>query len=116
MPPQDAAAPVGLDRDLATGWIEGLNLGARPPFSFSRLGDGQSNLTYLVSDARGDSWVLRRPPLGVLLASAHDVAREHHILKSLEGAPVPVPRQIALRPADADLDVPLVLMENVAGI
>src|SRR6201999_3139206 len=82
----------------------------------SRLGDGKSNLTFLVVDAAGVQRVLRRPPLGELLPSAHDVAREHPVLSSLVDTPVPIPRPIALREPDDQLDVPLLLMEHVPGV
>jgi aminoglycoside phosphotransferase (APT) family kinase protein len=72
-------------------------------------------LTYLVTDAQGSRWVLRRPPFGKLLPSAHDVAREHRVISRLVGTPVPVPRTIALRPPDEVVDVPMLLMEFVDG-
>ncbi|MGH3804977.1 MAG: phosphotransferase, partial [Pseudonocardiaceae bacterium] len=75
---------VGLNEDAVSAWIAGLGVGAIAPLSFERIGNGQSNLTYAVSDAGGGRWVLRRPPLGHLLASAHDVVREHRILSSLQ--------------------------------
>ena len=61
-------------------------------------------------------WVLRRPPLGELLASAHDVEREYRILSALEGTDVPTPRPLALTSDPAVTDSPLVLMEYVDGI
>jgi aminoglycoside phosphotransferase (APT) family kinase protein len=106
----------GIDLELIGGWIEALGIGARGPFATSRLGHGKSNLTYLLSDSNGKRWVLRRPPLGELLPSAHDVAREHRVLSSLVATPVPVPAPIALRPPDAAVDVPLLLMEHVEGV
>jgi aminoglycoside phosphotransferase (APT) family kinase protein len=59
---------------------------------------------------------LRRPPLGELLPSAHDVAREYRILSRLIDTAVPTPRPIALREPDGRLDVPLVLMEHLQGV
>ena len=46
------------------------------PLEFELIAGGRSNLTYRVTDAVGRSWVARRPPLGHLLPSAHDVVRE----------------------------------------
>jgi len=57
-----------------------------------RVGLGQSNLTYRLTDERDGVWVLRRPPVGELLESAHDVLREARILTALSGTGVPVPR------------------------
>jgi aminoglycoside phosphotransferase (APT) family kinase protein len=105
----------GIDLDLVGAWIESLEIGATGPLTFSRLGHGKSNLTYLLTDAVGNRWVLRRPPLGNLLPSAHDVAREHRVLSSLVPTPVPVPTPIALRPPDEAIDVPFLLMEHVEG-
>ena len=63
-----------------------------------RVGVGQSNLTYLVTDQSGSRWVARRPPRGALLASAHDVEREARILESLADTDVPVPRVHGVAP------------------
>jgi aminoglycoside phosphotransferase (APT) family kinase protein len=95
-------------------WVERLGIAFTGPLSFERLGLGQSNLTYLVRDADNREWVLRRPPLGQLLASAHDVAREARILSALQDTPVPTPKVHGLT-RDAD-QVPLLLMEYVDGL
>ncbi|MFD7004988.1 MULTISPECIES: phosphotransferase family protein [Rhodococcus] len=107
---------VGLNEDAVSAWIAGLGVGAIAPLSFERIGNGQSNLTYAVSDAGGGRWVLRRPPLGHLLASAHDVVREHRILSSLQGSDVPVPKILGLTDDPEVTDAPLVLMSYVAGV
>ena len=48
-----------------------------PPLEFEAIAGGRSNLTYTVTDADDQRYVLRRPPLHSVLESAHDVAREH---------------------------------------
>ena len=106
---------LGLDPAAVTRWIEGLGLQAAAPLSFERIGLGQSNLTFLVSDVDGRCWVLRRPPLGHLLASAHDVAREARILMALEDTAVPTPAIYGLSQDSAVSEVPLLLMEYVDG-
>lgn len=106
----------GVDFASISDWIGGLGIGAVSPLSFERIGNGQSNLTYAVSDAGGSRWVLRRPPLGRLLASAHDVVREYRILSSLQNTTVPVPKMIAVCTDEAVSDVPLVLMSYVDGV
>jgi len=106
---------IGLDAPKVEKWIDGLGIGARPPLTFSRVGAGQSNLTFLVRDADGNRWVLRRPPLGKLLASAHDVAREHRILTSIESSSVPTPAVYGLCTDPEITDVPLMLVEYVDG-
>jgi len=107
---------LGLDPIAVTGWIEGLGVAAAGPLSFERIGLGQSNLTFLVSDVDGHRWVLRRPPLGHLLASAHDVAREARILMALEDTAVPTPAIYGLAQDPAVSEVPLLLMEYVDGL
>jgi aminoglycoside phosphotransferase (APT) family kinase protein len=106
---------LGLDPAAVTRWIEGLGLQAAAPLSFERIGLGQSNLTFLVSDVDCRRWVLRRPPLGHLLASAHDVAREARILMALEDTAVPTPAIYGLSQDSAVSEVPLLLMEYVDG-
>ena len=70
--------------------------GSEPPLVFDMIVGGHSNLTYLVEDAQGRKSVLRRPPTGAVLATAHDMAREHRILSGLAESAVPVPPTLAL--------------------
>jgi aminoglycoside phosphotransferase (APT) family kinase protein len=87
-----------------------------PPFDLERVGEGQSNLTYLVRDASGGTVVLRRPPTGDILPSAHDMAREYQVLTGLASADMPVPRPLALC---EDLEVTgavFYVMEHVDGL
>ncbi len=105
-----------LDFSAVSEWIGELGIGAVSPLAFDRVGNGQSNLTFSVSDAGGSRWVLRRPPLGHLLASAHDVEREYRILSALQNTGVPVPKTIALCTDEKVSDVPLVLMSYVDGV
>ncbi|MEU9115185.1 phosphotransferase family protein [Streptomyces sp. NPDC048483] len=106
---------VGVDAAAVSRWFETLGVDFAGPLVFDRIGLGQSNLTYLVRDRGDRRWVLRRPPLGHLLASAHDVAREARILTALEGTAVPIPRVLGLTDDPAVTDVPLLLMEFVDG-
>lgn len=108
------AGPLGIDPPAIARWIAQLGISVTRPLRFERIGLGQSNLTYLVSDAADHRWVLRRPPLGTLLASAHDVAREAKILSALQDTAVPTPRVYGLT-RDVD-DVPLLLMEYIDGV
>lgn len=110
-----ADALAGIDLDQVGPWVETLGVAAVGPFHASRIGHGKSNLTYLLTDAEGARWVLRRPPLGKILPSAHDVTREHKVISGLVRTPVPVPQPIGLREPDDAIDVPLLLMEYVAG-
>jgi len=104
---------VGLDVAATARWIESLGIELVEPLELERIGLGQSNLTYLVRDQAGHRWVLRRPPLGSLLASAHDVKREARILTALEDTEVPTARVLGV--ADPD-EAPLALIEYVDGV
>ncbi|MEO6793642.1 MAG: phosphotransferase family protein [Mycobacterium sp.] len=108
------AEVLGVDPAMVARWIAQLGIPVTRPLRFERIGIGQSNLTYLASDAADHRWVLRRPPLGQLLASAHDVAREARILAALQDTDVPTPRVYGLT-RDTH-DVPLLLMEYVDGV
>ena len=110
------AGPAGMDGARVSDWIGGLGLGARAPLTFARVGNGRSNLTYLVTDEAGQQWVLRRPPVGPALPSAHDVAREHRVLSALEGTGVPAPRTCGFTDDPAVADAPLFLMSYVDGL
>ena len=68
---------AGIDAGNVTAWLVEHVAGAVAPFRFDIIAGGHSNLTYLVLAADGRRLVLRRPPLGHVLASAHDMGREH---------------------------------------
>src|SRR4051794_38007418 len=78
------------------------------------ISGGKSNLTYRVASDAGEV-VLRRPPLGHILPTAHDMVREHRVLSALDGTAVPVPRVLHLGDADAGLGAPFYVMERVLG-
>ena len=106
---------VGIDPEAVTRWFDQLGVGFTGPLRFDRIGLGQSNLTYLVRDANDQRWVLRRPPLGQLLASAHDVAREARIMAALAATDVPAPKILGVTQDPGMTDVPMVLMELIDG-
>ena len=112
----DEAAVPGLDLPRVTAWLVEQVPGLVPPLEFTRVGEGQSNLTFRVEDAGGRSIVVRRPPLGEILASAHDVSREYRILTGLASAAARVPRTFALC-TDTDVTgAPFYAMEHVDGL
>jgi len=83
----------------------------------SRLGEGHSNLTFLVG--RGDrEWVLRRPPRGDILPGTHEMHREFAVMKALRDAssPVPVPQVYELCRDDSYIGAPFYLMSEVRGV
>ena len=83
------------------------------PLSATLLAGGRSNLTYLLTDGR-HRWVLRRPPLGHVLETAHDMGREHRLLTALSPTDVPVPRPLLLGGADV-IGAPFYVMEFAGG-
>jgi aminoglycoside phosphotransferase (APT) family kinase protein len=85
-----------------------------PAITAAAIGDGHSNLTFLVSD--GDSRVVvRRPPPPPLPPGAHDVLREAKLLAAIAGTGVPVPTVLATADAGELLDVPVFVMDFVDG-
>ena len=106
----------GLDEERVTDWLAHHVAGAVPPFSFSLLVGGRSNLTFEVVDAAGVRRVLRRPPLGHVLATAHDMAREHRIVSAVGSTPVPVPRTLALCTDERVNGAPFYVMDFVDGV
>ncbi|WP_055590868.1 phosphotransferase family protein [Peterkaempfera griseoplana] len=110
-----ADQPPGLDLDRLHAHLTqaqpGLTAG---PLSARLIAGGKSNLTYTVSDG-GSRWVLRRPPLGHVLATAHDMAREYRVITALSGTAVPVPATHLLCEDPEVLGAPFYLMEEVHG-
>lgn len=84
------------------------------PLSAELVAGGRSNLTYRLTDGL-DHWVLRRPPLGHVLATAHDMGREYTVMAALAGTDVPVPRMVTLCTDAAVLGAPFYLMSFVDG-
>ncbi|NEK58881.1 phosphotransferase family protein [Geodermatophilus sabuli] len=80
---------------------------------------GMSNLTYVVTPeggVPGDEVILRRPPTGAVLATAHDMGREHRVISALGPTPVPVPRTLHLCTDPDVLGAPFYVMERVVGL
>jgi aminoglycoside phosphotransferase (APT) family kinase protein len=75
---------------------------------------GRSNLTYALTDGETEI-VLRRPPLGHVLATAHDMGREYRMQRGLARTPVPVPRTVLLCDDPTIIGAPFYLMELVHG-
>lgn len=86
-----------------------------PVITAKAIGDGHSNLTFLVSDEHSQV-VVRRPPPPPLPPGAHDVLREARLLAALEQTSVPTPRVCATAAAGELLDVPFFVMDLVDGV
>lgn len=107
--------PQGFDAIAVADWLQARQPEAvSGPFTASLITGGKSNLTYLVQDGTHD-YVVRRPPLGHVLATAHDMAREYRVMAALAPTAVPVPRMIALCEDTDVLGAPFYIMERVPG-
>jgi aminoglycoside phosphotransferase (APT) family kinase protein len=110
-----AATKALVDADRLSAWA-GANVPGEGPVVVQRHAEGHSNLTFVVRRG-GSEWILRRPPQGPLLPTAHDVLREYRVMKVLgETSDVRVPSVVA---ACDDLDVigaPFYLMDRVDGV
>ncbi|AWL42654.1 MULTISPECIES: phosphotransferase family protein [unclassified Streptomyces] len=107
--------PPGLDLDRLRGHLDRERPGlVNGPLEARLIEGGRSNLTYLVTDGTG-RWVVRRPPLGHVLATAHDMRREHRVINALHPTAVPVPEPLLLCEDDSVLGSPFYVMEHVEG-
>ena len=107
--------PQGIHYENVSRFFRDKVPGGDCVLSIEQISGGRSNITYLVRG--GDTeWVLRRPPLGHVLPTAHDMAREYKVLTALWDTNVPVPRTYALC-EDGDVnDMPFYVMEYCPGV
>ena len=106
----------GIDRERVTEWLVANIEGATAPFEFSLITGGRSNLTFTVTDANGTKYVLRRPPTGAVLATAHDMAREYKIISAVGQTDVPVPPALGVCVDEAVNGAPFYVMGFVDGV
>lgn len=108
--------PPGLDLDRLSALLERERPGlVNGPLSGRLIEGGRSNLTYALSDGTA-RWVVRRPPLGHVLATAHDMRREYRVISALHPTAVPVPRTELLCEDEEVLGAPFYVMEFVDGV
>ena len=107
--------PEGVDLERLAPWFAEHVAGATgAPLTAELIAGGRSNLTYAVSDG-SRTWVLRRPPLGHVVETAHDMGREYRVIAGLADTGVPVPRVDAFCD-DPDVNgAPFYVMERVEG-
>lgn len=110
-----AGGPEGIDAGRVSEWITSNVPGTAEPLRFELIAGGRSNLTYEVTDSSGSRFVLRRPPTGRLLPTAHDMAREHRIISALAPAGVPVAPALGLCADPEVTGAPFYLMGFVEG-
>lgn len=107
---------AGINEVNVGRWLNDNIDGFTSPYSYSLIAGGRSNLTYKVTDSAGRHVVLRRPPLGHVLATAHDMAREHRIVSAIGSSSVPVPRTLGICTDLSVNDAPFYVMSFVEGV
>ena len=110
-----ATHPPGLDLDRLRDYLDRAHPGlVDGPLAAELISGGKSNLTYRLHDS-AHRWVVRRPPLGHVLATAHDMGREHRVISALAGTGVPVPGAHLLCTDPDVLGAPFYVMDEVRG-
>jgi aminoglycoside phosphotransferase (APT) family kinase protein len=84
------------------------------PLTGTLVGGGKSNLTYDLTDGQR-RWIVRRPPLGHVLATAHDMGREYRVMRALADTAVPVPRMVVFCDDPAVVGASFYVMEHIEG-
>ena len=105
-----------IHEERVSRWLEDNIAGLSGPFRFEMIAGGRSNITYRVGDSAGNTVVLRRPPIGHVLATAHDMAREHRIISAVGTTDVPVPRTLGVCNDVEVNDAPFYVMGFVEGV
>ena len=106
----------GINLESVTDWVAQQIDDLNPPLKFELIAGGHSNLTYKFQDKSGKSFVLRRPPLGHVLESAHDMAREFRIITAVSKSAVPVPETRGLCEDEGVNGSPFYVMDYVEGL
>jgi aminoglycoside phosphotransferase (APT) family kinase protein len=107
-------SPEGLDLATVGPWLAAQGLVEDAPVEAIRLAGGLSNVTYLVS--QGDQQlVVRRPPLGHVMPTAHDMGREFTVLSGVTQGDFPAPRPLAYCDDESIIGARFLVMEYVAG-
>ncbi|MGB0119573.1 MAG: phosphotransferase family protein [Solirubrobacterales bacterium] len=110
-----SADTEGISQGPVEEWFRERVADLEPPLDYDKIFGGLSNLTYLVTDQGSSRWVLRRPPLGDRLGSAHDMAREVRVVTGLAETPVPVPPVVGFCEDESVTGAPFYVMEFVEG-
>lgn len=115
-----ASANATLPLDRLIPWLARQGIGLACLVTAELTTYGRSNLTYIVTDAVGAKVVVRRPPLGGVLATAHDMSREWRFISGLHNSPahsrVPVPEPLAVCVGPDVIGAPFFVMSYVDGL
>ncbi len=106
----------GINHQAVSEWLDASIDGVRGPYEFSFITGGHSNLTYLVTASNDIRLVLRRPPLGMVIATAHDMGREFKIISAINKTSVPVPKTLGHCHDDSVNQAPFYVMSYVEGV
>ncbi len=106
----------GIRKNEVRKWLDAHVDGVSGDLEYHQIIGGHSNLTYTVLENSGRKWVLRRPPMGHVLATAHDMSREYRVIKALADSGVPVPKAVGLCEDPEINDAPFYVMDFVEGI
>lgn len=97
-------------------WIDGRLPGSDQPLEVRQFGRGKANLTYLLAFGDDHEYVLRRPPLGPVAPSAHDMGREYRVLSTLWQAFPQAARAYLFADEDSIIGAPFFIMERRHGV
>lgn len=106
-------SPPGLDLARLLPWFR-EHVAPVAELTARVIGHGRSNITYRL-DADGQTWVLRRPPLSHVQATAHDMGREFRVISALHPTGFPVPRPYVFCPDESVIGAQFYVMEYVDG-
>ena len=107
--------PPGLRLASLSNWMQDNVAGfdASSPLQTTLLAGGRSNISYQLTDASGSSWVLRRPPLGHIMPSAHDMGREFRVLSGLNKVAFPTPTTSAYCEDESVIGAKFMMMDFI---
>ncbi len=108
-------SPLGLDLAALSAHLDATVAGRSGPLRATLLSGGRSNLTYHMWDDVAH-WALRRPPLGNLTPSAHDMRREYRVVAALHDTAIPVAEAVVYCDDPAVLGVPFAMVSLVDGV
>ena len=109
--------PAGLRLEPLLQWMKSniSSVDDSAPLQTTLLAGGRSNISYKLTDSSGSSWVLRRPPLGHIMPSAHDMEREFRVLSGLNSVSFPTPRAQGFCSDENIIGAKFMLMDFVDG-
>ena len=109
--------PPGLRLTALTEWMQDnvASFNGAAPVQATLLAGGRSNVSYKLTDANNSSWVLRRPPLGHIMPSAHDMGREFRVLSGLNSVAFPTPTTCGYCEDESVIGAKFMLMDFVDG-